>query len=183
MTITIATAITMPSAAHSLEKKIPNTKPVTRKGTEVRQEHLIKGKYFECHCRRCIDPTELGTHLSSMRCQSCTLGYMIRLDCKTIWKCLNCNATKPNEHIQLILCECRRQVQQIGPSIDHIEAFIIKYTQLLHPNHYLLIEMKVKHSLNIILYFRIYLTRNTFLINMFIFAAKIGSHHTSYERK
>lgn len=66
------------------------------------------------------------------------------MDCKTIWKCLNCNATTPNEQIQLILRECRRQVQQIGPSIECMEAFIAKYTKLLHPNHYLLIEMKQK---------------------------------------
>lgn len=143
-----------------------------RKGTEVRQEHLIKGKYFACDCRRCLDPTEMGTrnitnksliyptsfqrinftfplslagtHLSSIRCQSCTLSFMIRLNGDNTWTCLNCNATKRNEEIQLILCECRRQVQQIGPNIEHIEAFIEKYTHLLHPNHYLLIEMKQK---------------------------------------
>lgn len=79
-----------------------------------------------------------------MRCTLCTLGHMIRMDCKTIWKCLNCNATAPNDQIQLILRECRRQVQQTRPSIEHIEAFIAKYTQLLHSNHYLLIEMKQK---------------------------------------
>lgn len=66
-------------------------KPINQKGTEARQEHLTKGKYFECECRRCNDPTEFGTHLSSVRCQSCKLGYMIRMDCKTTWKCLNCN--------------------------------------------------------------------------------------------
>lgn len=114
------------------------------KGTEMRQEHLTKGKYFECECRRCSDPTEFGTHLSSVRCQSCTLGYMIRLNCKTAWKCLNCNTTIPNEQIQLMLGECRLGVQQMGPNIERIEAFIRKYAERLHPNHYLLIEMKQK---------------------------------------
>lgn len=79
-----------------------------------------------------------------MRCQSCTLGFMIRMDCKTAWKCLNCNTNATNEQIQLILRDIRIQVQQIGPNIEHIEAFITKYTQILHPNHYLLIEMKQK---------------------------------------
>lgn len=116
----------------------------------MRQEHLSNGKYFECLCRRCMDPTELNTHLSSMRCESCTLGYMIRLNGKTTWKCLNCNATVPHEQIQLILCECRQQLEQIGPSTEHNEAFevlntlIAKYTPHLHSNHYLLIEMKQK---------------------------------------
>lgn len=116
----------------------------------MRQEHLIKGKYFECQCRRCMDPTELNTHLSSMRCESCTLGYMIRLNCKTTWKCLNCNATVPHEQIELILRECRQQLHQIGPSTEHHGAFealntlIAKYAPHLHANHYLLIEMKQK---------------------------------------
>lgn len=85
-----------------------------------------------------------------MRCESCTLGYMVRLNCKTTWKCLNCNATVPHEQIQLILRECRQQLQQMGPSTEHREAFevlntlIAKYTPLLHSNHYLLIEMKQK---------------------------------------
>lgn len=69
---------------------------------------------------------------------------MIRLDCKTIWKCLNCNANASNEQIQLILREIRIQVQQMGPSIERIEDFIVKYSRVLHPNHYLLIEMKQK---------------------------------------
>lgn len=69
---------------------------------------------------------------------------MIRMDCKTTWKCLNCNTNLPNEQIQLILRDIRLQVQQIGPNIEHIELFISKYTRMLHPNHYLLIEMKQK---------------------------------------
>ncbi|XP_055320157.1 SET domain-containing protein SmydA-8-like [Sitodiplosis mosellana] len=113
-------------------------------GTEARQEHLTKGKYFECECSRCMDPTEFGTHLSSMRCQSCTMGYMIRMDGKTTWKCLNCNTNVPSEQIQLILRDIRLQVQQISPNIERIELLITKYTQILHPNHYLLIELKQK---------------------------------------
>lgn len=71
------------------------------------------------------------------------MGYMIQ-DCKTTWKCLNCNTNVPNEQIQLILRDIRLQVQQISPNIERIELFISKYTKILHPNHYLLIEMKQK---------------------------------------
>lgn len=71
------------------------------------------------------------------------MGYMIQ-DCKTTWKCLNCNTNVTNEQIQLILRDIRLQVQQISPNIERIELFISKYTKILHPNHYLLIEMKQK---------------------------------------
>lgn len=69
---------------------------------------------------------------------------MIRLDCKTTWKCLNCNANASNEQIQLILHDIRVQVHRIPPNIERIEDFIAKYTSVLHRNHYLLIEMKQK---------------------------------------
>lgn len=69
---------------------------------------------------------------------------MIRLDCKTTWKCLNCDANASNEQIQLILHDIRVQVHRMPPNIERMEDFIAKYTRILHRNHYLLIEMKQK---------------------------------------
>lgn len=43
----------------------------TSDGTFTRQEHLRAGKFFTCHCDRCLDPTELGTDFSSIRCRKC----------------------------------------------------------------------------------------------------------------
>lgn len=36
--------------------------------TIIRREYLREGKYFECNCQRCADPTELGTHMSTLKC-------------------------------------------------------------------------------------------------------------------
>lgn len=33
-----------------------------------RNEHLILTKYFHCKCKRCTDPTELGTYYSAVHC-------------------------------------------------------------------------------------------------------------------
>ncbi|XP_034245070.1 SET domain-containing protein SmydA-8-like [Thrips palmi] len=44
--------------------------------TVRRQEHLREGKYFECSCERCADPTECGTHLSSLWCPHCQAGLV-----------------------------------------------------------------------------------------------------------
>lgn len=46
----------------------------TLNGTMDRQQHLMEGKYFRCHCERCLDPTELDTHFSSMKCRECLYG-------------------------------------------------------------------------------------------------------------
>lgn len=105
----------------------------------------MKGKYFRCECTRCVDPTELGTHLSSLKCQSCQIGSLIQMHTgQSKWTCLNCNASESNEKVDDILREIRHQVNNSGSQMDQIEIFIAKYSRVLHPNHYLLIEMKQK---------------------------------------
>lgn len=42
--------------------------------TLVRRSLLRKGKYFDCCCRRCEDPTELGTNISTLKCKKCRTG-------------------------------------------------------------------------------------------------------------
>lgn len=93
---------------------------------------------------RCIDPTELGTHLSSLKCQACQIGCLIQMYGQSKWTCLNCNAFQPNEKIDDILREIRHHVNNLGSQMDKIELSIAKYSCILHPNHYLLIEMKQK---------------------------------------
>ncbi|KAF2365747.1 SET domain [Trinorchestia longiramus] len=46
-------------------------------GTQSRQKHLSFTKLFLCQCRRCKDPTELGTHISSVLCRSCKKGLLV----------------------------------------------------------------------------------------------------------
>lgn len=52
----------------------------TMQGTSARQAHLKGGKYFTCHCERCVDPTELGTHFSSLKCNKCSTGLITSTD-------------------------------------------------------------------------------------------------------
>jgi hypothetical protein len=52
----------------------------TLNGTADRQQHLLEGKYFQCNCERCLDPTEYGTHFSSLKCQKCLLGLIVASD-------------------------------------------------------------------------------------------------------
>lgn len=45
--------------------------------TRERQKHLRDGKFFTCSCQRCTDPTELGTHFSSLLCKKCDDGAIV----------------------------------------------------------------------------------------------------------
>lgn len=48
--------------------------------TMLRREHLLEGKHFACACQRCADPTEFGTHMSSLKCNKCDNGVVLSLD-------------------------------------------------------------------------------------------------------
>lgn len=48
--------------------------------TILRREHLLEGKHFACACQRCSDPMELGTHMSSLKCNKCDNGIILPLD-------------------------------------------------------------------------------------------------------
>ena len=52
----------------------------TLNGTAERQKHLRAGKYFTCHCERCLDPTELGTDFSTLKCLQCGNGNLLASD-------------------------------------------------------------------------------------------------------
>lgn len=105
----------------------------------------MKGKYFECDCRRCIDPTELGTHLSSLKCPSCATGYTVQVDHgKSVWVCPMCRTEMTNDDVQRTLRRIRTESHQMKPNIECIESFIGKYRNVLHPSHYLLVEQKQK---------------------------------------
>lgn len=52
----------------------------TLSGSLERQQHLQQGKFFQCRCERCLDPTELGTNFSTLKCQNCHSGDVISSD-------------------------------------------------------------------------------------------------------
>lgn len=45
--------------------------------TLFRRAFLKEGKFFDCSCRRCSDPTELGTHMSTLKCTQCDNGMVL----------------------------------------------------------------------------------------------------------
>lgn len=117
-------------------------------GTAARQEHLLEGKYFVCHCARCSDPTELGTHLSSLRCQKCKAhqhdAYIVHHHYTDQWKCTDCQKIMSSSEVQQVLGMARLDVYSTGMDVTKQENFIQTYSQLLSPNHYLVLEMKQK---------------------------------------
>ncbi|NP_001229486.1 uncharacterized protein LOC724300 isoform X1 [Apis mellifera] len=117
--------------------------------TRVRRSHLLETKYFSCHCKRCADPTELGTHLGTLKCPQDN-GFILPknpLDFDSEWGCDSCPGTltasemiqfigKLEEDVDDVMCSARK---------DKLVNLLSRLTTLLHPGHQLCIT--VSHSL------------------------------------
>lgn len=128
-------------------------------GTAARREHLWVGKYFRCQCPRCLDPTELGTHFSSLLCPACptssttaAAGLLTFDSSANSWPCQTCAHIATETSVQLRLAEARELAAQLddrwtaggGDALDACEKLIEQQMRVLNANHYLVVESKQK---------------------------------------
>jgi len=107
-----------------------------------------------CQCGRCRDPTELDTFTSGIYCQKCPNQKGILLPKNPLkidsdWVCNSCSGRKPFRFI-LDLLKRSKFVRSVCPSLStldqsvaELEDFIHKNKNILHPNHYLMTEVKL----------------------------------------
>ena len=114
-------------------------------GTANRQAHLMETKYFACTCPRCMDPTELGTDFSSLRCPSCS-GYLspCTSDGNT-WECSGCKKSESADaYVNAVIRSIGEELVRLERgSPEACQNFIKKHSQNLHPNHYYLMDVKL----------------------------------------
>lgn len=133
----------------------------TLAGTLERQQHLLEGKYFQCHCERCLDPTELGTNFSTLKCQNCHLGdvlssdplsnkssnnntvfhILLFVDSIAIWKCNKCQFESEAENVKRLLKALQDEIDSAS-SVELLESLLEKYKSVLHSNHFIMISVK-----------------------------------------
>ncbi|CAG4960117.1 unnamed protein product [Parnassius apollo] len=124
--------------------------------TIVRREYLLDSKFFNCDCPRCADPTELGTHLSTLKCNKCDNGIILStnpLDNDAQWSCTekSCGFKTSGAAMRKMLAVVQAEVDQLdalepGPqAIEQREATINKYKSVFHPRHSILLS--IKHTL------------------------------------
>ncbi|XP_051172680.1 SET domain-containing protein SmydA-8-like [Leptopilina boulardi] len=117
--------------------------------TRVRRDHLLATKYFLCSCERCADPSELGSHLGTLKCP-CNEGLILPkdpLDEETEWSCNSCPGT-------LTSTEVTQLVERLGEEVEGamgvakrevLTDLLSRLMVLLHPCHQHCIS--VGHSL------------------------------------
>lgn len=112
------------------------------KGTAIRQEHLLMGKYFKCTCTRCSDITELGTYMSSVKCPECKVGLISQASAEE-WTCNSCKKTFSDLKIGHTVQRCTDKFGVINKKDERqLEEYIRNISLILAPNHYLLLEAK-----------------------------------------
>ncbi|KAJ2940347.1 hypothetical protein O0L34_g21 [Tuta absoluta] len=139
------------SVAHKAGDLISLCYAYTLQGTLKRREHIKLSKFFECCCKRCSDPTELGTYASAFRCPKCA-GRVLPsapLEPNAQWNCVDngCGYAMPAVAVQLLLKRLTDEYEAIDLNdVPGFEEFLHKYRNVLHSVHYLCLS--AKHSLS-----------------------------------
>lgn len=126
-------------------QEITATYTLTLAGTMYRQKQLQDSKYFTCQCVRCLDPTELGSHFSSMFCQQCSNGLVLSTNPTNTfanWKCDTCGLTLKAGDVEEIIETLEKEVSLLPLERDVYEDKLKVYGKLLHPNHHIMVDLK-----------------------------------------
>ncbi|XP_076687104.1 SET domain-containing protein SmydA-8 isoform X2 [Andrena cerasifolii] len=118
--------------------------------TTLRRQFLSTTKHFSCACKRCSDPTELGSKLGALLCASdhCPGNMLAKdpLNMDTSWTCDSCPTTLKNRQIRSIrsaLAAIREEASYKSPR--EIFKFMQKEISAVVPHsNYLIMDMKFR---------------------------------------
>ncbi|XP_040170568.1 SET domain-containing protein SmydA-8 [Anopheles arabiensis] len=134
--------------------KLYTTYTYTLTGTVARQSILKASKFFTCRCTRCLDPTELGTHFSTLLCSKCSGGLITStdpLDENAEWKCGQCGFKTSGAAVQKAVMTIHNEIDELAcfeyeaGRLEAYETVYKKYRSVLHPLHF--INTSIRHSL------------------------------------
>ena len=127
-------------------QEITATYTLTLAGTMYRQKQLLDSKYFTCQCIRCQDPTELGSHFSTIFCQKCpNKGLMLSTNPTNTfanWKCDASGCIMKVKEVEEIIETLENEVSLLPMEVDIHEEKLNAYKKMLHPNHHIMIDLK-----------------------------------------
>ena len=116
------------------------------KPTRIRKEFLRQNWYFDCNCKRCTDPTECGSNLSSLvcskpKCRGAVLP-LEPLNGKSEWVCIECHVNLDAETADNLLEKAKQIASTQASNLEEYEKCICKMGELVHPGHYLMVTLK-----------------------------------------
>ena len=138
--MSILASVNLESDEQLFTTYVETTEPTWERINYTRTVH-----YFSCKCKRCDDPTEIGTYYSCPKCPHCSemLEFRLLNNNEEIWICKNCNYNKSNEEEQLKYTKwlsCFENWNNSNVSYDEIEFILQKIKSEFHENHVLWVK-------------------------------------------
>ena len=107
-----------------------------------RQAELLSIYYFSCSCKRCIDPTELGTYLSSLSCSNCSDDYLIPGDgWLSPWVCSKCNTKKDSSEVSKEVDLKKYCIEKRTKTPESAQILMKEISKDYHCNYYVWISV------------------------------------------
>lgn len=132
------------------ELSLPYTSKLYRDTTAKRQEYILNYYGKNCRCSRCQDPSERGTFLSSIKCSSCSIGYLLAQNLKSAFVCSNescegrCARKEIDAKVRNIDLSATASIESSKiTGIEEIEQRIqsLRKDNFLHPNHSIIFNL------------------------------------------
>jgi len=118
-------------------------------GTAARRDHLLRARCLSCRCPRCCDPSERGSHFSTLRCPSCGGATLPRAPLKPDprWECEDCSQPMEASEVMNVHLTLGQEASEAlaEPSVSGLEGVLARWLPRVHGHHYHL--HAVKHTL------------------------------------
>ena len=108
-----------------------------------RKKTIRSNWFFDCACPRCLDPMELNSMYSAMKCPDCidNASYMVpenSMDLKSDWKCKQCNVKQSAKMVEDYVEDCEGMLANTSEDdVEKYEKLMEIFKETLHPDHHI----------------------------------------------
>ena len=106
---------------------------------------MLGNKFFLCNCERCLDPTELGSHTSSLRCAPPCDGAVLPKDpvAESGWACAKCGLEREAGEVAGMLAGIATDMEKLDRNnLKAVRQLVTKCSEQLHKNNGVMVELK-----------------------------------------
>ena len=93
-----------------------------------------------------MDPTELGTHASTVRCEQCDQAtvYPVTSEMTSVWQCRQCNHETSVQAVRDLVLRMEYELDTFSyaASPEEWESLLDKFQKVFHENHYICMKTK-----------------------------------------
>ena len=120
-------------------------------GSVSRRSHFPATWFFDCACKRCSDPTELGTFLSALICPlpDCNESMLPShaLEYNSPWVCAGCSFSISSTEAMTRTVNLFKMLVSCPKTCQNMEKLLLQLQDLAHPQQYIVMQTKITLAL------------------------------------